>query len=395
MIDVGAAYRGARERITALAADRPDAWERPVPHCPDWTVREVLAHLAGIVDDAVHGNLAGVATEPWTRAQVAKRSRDTVPEILAEWAGLAPLFEAVLTENGMRYAQPVFDIATHEHDLRTMLGVPGARTSAAVIIGATFLLGRDRGVQVIIDGEPRVTCEGEPVATLRCSWFDAVRAFGSRRTREQILAMDWDRDPSPVLDTMTPFGLPVTAPDEARPLDAVLRLIDAARPAARGFAIVGIGGHGGSGKSTLARAIAEEIVSAQIVATDSFWNGSTFELDRLRTEVLDVLVAGRSAEYGMWDWGAGRIGGRSTVSPTGVVIIEGVCALHQMFRDDEDVRIWVEAPADLRLARGVARDGEAMRSTWTGVWMPNEAAYVARDRPVDCAHLVLDGRVPY
>jgi uridine kinase len=394
MTDVGAAYRGARERISELVRARPEAWEQRVPHCPEWTLRQLVAHLTGIVDDAVHGNMSGVATSAWTAAQVAKRADATVPEILGEWASLAPMFEEVLTGGGTRYAQPVFDVATHEHDVRSMLGVPGARRSDAVVIGTSFVFGRDRGVQVVIDGMPRVADATSPLATLRCSWFDALRTFGSRRTRAQVLALDWDGDPTPVLDAMTPFGLPDMAPDEARPLDAVVALIAAARPA-RGFTVVGIGGHGGSGKSTLARAIIEEIVGAQIIATDAFWTGSVFDLDRLRTEALDPLLAGRAATFSTWDWAQRRPGGMQTVTPSGVVVVEGVCALHQMFRDDEHVRIWVDAPAEVRLARGVARDGEAMRSTWTDVWMPNETAYVERDRPIGCAHLVLDGRVPY
>ena len=55
----------------------------------------------------------------------------------------------------------------------------------------------------------------------------------------------------------------------------------------------------------------------------------------------------------------------------------------------------VDAPRDVRLARGVARDGESSRSTWLDVWMPNEAAYIDRDDPVSCAHLVIDGSRPF
>jgi hypothetical protein len=51
----------------------------------------------------------------------------------------------------------------------------------------------------------------------------------------------------------------------------------------------------------------------------------------------------------------------------------------------------VEAPYEVRLARGVARDGEAARVTWVDIWMPSEDRYVERDDPVACAHLVLDG----
>jgi uridine kinase len=178
------------------------------------------------------------------------------------------------------------------------------------------------------------------------------------------------------------------------PIDHLVSLIAEARPA-REFVLVGIGGHGGAGKSTLAAAVAGAVPGTRIVATDSFWNGSAFELDRLRTEVVDVLLAGRTAHPAEWDWHAGAPRPGRAIPPTGVVVIEGVCALHAMFRDDLDVRVWVDAPYDVRLERGVARDGEAARSTWTDVWMPNEEAYVRRDDPVRCAHLVVDGTRPF
>lgn len=176
------------------------------------------------------------------------------------------------------------------------------------------------------------------------------------------------------------------------PLVAVLDLIHTARQAGP-LVVVGVGGHGGAGKSTFSRLIAEQVSSAQIVPTDSFWNGTHFDLPRLRT-VLDVLLAGQQATYEEWDWAGARLAGQRTVEPTGVVIVEGVCALHQMFRHDMNVRVWIDTPSDVRLARGVARDGEHMRATWTDVWMPSEEAYVARDNPQACAQLTIDGNRP-
>ena len=179
-------------------------------------------------------------------------------------------------------------------------------------------------------------------------------------------------------------------------IERTLELPSARRDPTRGFVTVGIGGHGGSGKSTLARAIAGSRTGAdvQIVPTDSFWDGTQFDLPRLRTQVLDCLLRGETAVYDEWDWHAKRLIERRSVAPTGIIVIEGVCALHQMFRDDLDVRIWVDATRDLRLARGVARDGEAMRSTWTDVWMPSEEAYVARDNPAAVAQFIFDGTRP-
>lgn len=164
------------------------------------------------------------------------------------------------------------------------------------------------------------------------------------------------------------------------------RLVEAAR-AERPLVLVGIGGHGGAGKSTLA----EALPGAQVVQTDAFWDGAGFDLARLCREVLEPLLRGETARYAAYDWDTRAPAGERTVEPCGLVVIEGVCALHRMFRDAYQVRVWVEAPRDLRLARGVARDGEAARSVWVERWMPSEDRYVERDDPAPSAHVIVDG----
>ena len=92
-----------------------------MPACPGWTVHDVVAHLAGIVDDALHGRLDGVATEPWTAAQVEGRGA-TSAQLLAQWAAQAPAFESASLP-----PQAVADVACHEQDIRNALERPGDR----------------------------------------------------------------------------------------------------------------------------------------------------------------------------------------------------------------------------------------------------------------------------
>ena len=66
-----AAYRGVRERTTAMIKHAPaDALEATAPATPKWRVRDVLAHLVGVTVDVAEGRIDGVATDPWTAAQV-------------------------------------------------------------------------------------------------------------------------------------------------------------------------------------------------------------------------------------------------------------------------------------------------------------------------------------
>jgi uridine kinase len=156
----------------------------------------------------------------------------------------------------------------------------------------------------------------------------------------------------------------------------------------RSFVLVGIGGHGAAGKTTLAAAIPD----AQIVGTEEFWDGRGFALTRLRREVLDPLRRGEAACYESFDWAAGqRRDTPRALTPGGTVVVDGVCALHRILRDAYDLRVWVETPSDVRLARALARDGESSRTEWVERWIPSEARYVAADEPVHAADIVVDG----
>jgi cytidylate kinase len=161
----------------------------------------------------------------------------------------------------------------------------------------------------------------------------------------------------------------------------------AAAAADREWILVGIGGHGAAGKTTLARMIPD----AQIVSTDEFWDGEGFDITRLASEVIEPLSHGRAAHFASYDWAARAPRGSRTLEPKGVVVIEGVCALHRRLRDALAVRIWVDAPVGVRLSRAIERDGEEARSTWMDVWIPSEERYVLEDDPVGCADLVVDG----
>ena len=56
-----------------------------------------------------------------------------------------------------------------------------------------------------------------------------------------------------------------------------------------------------------------------------------------------------------------------------------------------DLAIWVTCPHAVRLARGIERDGEAKRSQWENVWIPEEDAYVADQKPDERADVIVRG----
>jgi hypothetical protein len=50
-----------------------------------------------------------------------------------------------------------------------------------------------------------------------------------------------------------------------------------------------------------------------------------------------------------------------------------------------------ETPREVRLRRGIERDGEHLRGMWTHTWMPEEDAYVREQQPHLRADLVVAG----
>lgn len=202
---VGTTYRSVRGRLTDLlteeTARRPDAWDVPVSACPGWRVRDVLAHLVGILEDGRAGRLSGPPGPEQTAEQVDRHRDDDPAGLLVTWAALAELSEEFFTRVGAWPA--AIDALSHEHDVRHALGVPGAREHEDVRAVAEVLLpSPDQPYAVVLDG--RTATDARP--TLSTDPFTWVRVRMGRRSRDEVLALDWSADPSAVLPAVFVFG---------------------------------------------------------------------------------------------------------------------------------------------------------------------------------------------
>ena len=178
-----------------------------------------MAHLAGICDDIVNGNLDGVGTDAWTAAQVDKRRDWDLDAVLADWDANAAVVETLFDAFPPSSAgQMLSDAATHEHDLRGGFETPGARDAAALVIGfewGTDLIGerleseasRHRASSRPKPGRSRWVPASRP-ARSHASRFEIVRTFTGRRSRAQLRAIDgdgpFDRDGLPLAPVFTP-----------------------------------------------------------------------------------------------------------------------------------------------------------------------------------------------
>lgn len=140
--------------------------------------------------------------------------------------------------------------------------------------------------------------------------------------------------------------------------------------------IILICGGSGSGKSTLAK----KFKDAAIISTDNFYVGkskmtpmengeynfddpSAVDLDECAQMALD-LAGGKEVLVPEYDMVVSERVGWIKIAPTesGLVIIEGVFALHERLRKIGGLKIFIDTPTDERLARRIKRDGERGRT---------------------------------
>ena len=178
--------------------------------------------------------------------------------------------------------------------------------------------------------------------------------------------------------------------------DGLVELI-LSRPARLGpVRLVAIDGPSGAGKTRFADRLGARL-SAPIVHTDDLLDGWADQFTfwtRLDDLVLEPLRHGRAASYRRYDWELGAFAGPPVrIEPAEVVLLEGVSSGRRAIRAELTAAVFVTAPADVRLARVLARDGRddvAFRA-YLERWRTAEDRHFAVDAPAAFADLVIDG----
>ena len=119
--------------------------------------------------------------------------------------------------------------------------------------------------------------------------------------------------------------------------------------------------------------------------------GGNFDWRRVRDQVLAPLRDDHPARYQRYDWAIDQLAEWHLVQPGGLLIVEGNYSTRTELRDFYDFTIWVEAPHDVRLNRGLERGGQDTKQRWLEEWMPEEERYIAAENPRARVDLVLDG----
>jgi uncharacterized protein (TIGR03083 family) len=188
MTDWAELYRANVAAVTALAEDlSPDQLATRVPATPEWTVREVLAHLAGSPSDALSGRMDGAPGPEWTARHVGERAGAGTAELVAEIRGVVD--DVVATLEGNDRPALVWNVAVHHADLHEALG--------------KGVLPDHMWLPVVDALRPSLGDQAEAFDGV--SDYELFRAFFSRRSRAQTAAWDTGLDQD-TLDGISIFG---------------------------------------------------------------------------------------------------------------------------------------------------------------------------------------------
>lgn len=177
------------------------------------------------------------------------------------------------------------------------------------------------------------------------------------------------------------------------PVDRVRR----ARPRLGRTRLVCVDGPAGSGKTTWAADLAAALgPGSAVLHMDDLYAGwtTTGAFARLAAGVLRPLAEGRPGAYHRYDWAVARFDPWRTPVPVPEVLVVEGCGSSPRAADPWAVlRVWVEAPRAVRLARGLARDGPGYEPHWRR-WQAREPAVFAAEGTRERADLLVDGTRP-
>ena len=170
--------------------------------------------------------------------------------------------------------------------------------------------------------------------------------------------------------------------------------------------LVCLDGPAGSGKTTLAaalnRSLRDELRSlgsaesrVRMLHMDTVydgWAGLDAGMRTVAASVVGPLREGRPGRYRRYDWHRSRFAEERVVPPCDVLLVEGVGSGGHAdgYVDAVTCLVWVDTPSDVRLERGLRRDGDDQHEHWVA-WQRQEARMFARERIRDRADVLVDG----
>ena len=169
--------------------------------------------------------------------------------------------------------------------------------------------------------------------------------------------------------------------------------------------IIGIDGFGGSGKSTFAKELMEIIKNTEIVHMDDFYKsedmrkepntsneiGFFFDWRKVESQVLKPFTNNLEISFQKYDWPSDSLKYWQNISKESNVIVEGVYSTRKELSKYYDLKIWIDCPTEICLARGIERDGVEIIDHWKNVWLKQEKEYIEKHKPFLYADFKING----
>ena len=220
-VDCGSLYETIRTRFIAIVRDLdPEAQDRSVEATPEWRVRDVLAHVAGLTEDLNAGNIRISDPDAFTRAQVDRHRGSTLDDVIRAWDREAPTFEDGLRLFGYQVGNHfVGDLFIHFVDVCASTGQAVDRESEAMWVSLDWYLDSFEAaidevglgaLEVVTEPERRVIGHGDVLATVTAAPFEILRACAGRRSAAQVRAFAWTGDAERFLPHVSRYSFPAT-----------------------------------------------------------------------------------------------------------------------------------------------------------------------------------------
>lgn len=184
--------------------------------------------------------------------------------------------------------------------------------------------------------------------------------------------------------------------------------------------LVAIDGPDAAGKSTLARSLSEHLTRPVLACSIDDWHhprrvrlrrgdesphgyyADSFDHEALIRALLQPFRDGADSVTTSWfDHRTDQPHRRKAVdvARTAALVVDGVFLLRPELRDRWDLRVYLDVPEEVTVARAVDRDaavlggGEQVRRRYARRYLPGQALYRQTASPLERADIVLDNTV--